>query len=602
MCELQVSAGYAACPQLYPPIAGALAALPRLLGQPAASVSLEVDGPRAFFHVQLGAAEGVLSRLRRGYKRMRALRVAVAELQAAHEMLNRQYRELRDAQAALRESEERFRALIENSSDFILLADREGIVRYLSPSAERIIGARARELVGRHHTELIHPEERAAQAQLIAEVLQGNQELATPRFRCLAPDERHLVLEGTVKNMLGDPRVRALVLNYRDVTLRVRLEEELLESRKLESIGRLAGGVAHDFNNILTGILAHAQLALRGVDEDSGTRPKIEEIIKQARRAANLTSQLLSFARKQVVKPKPVNLNHLVLDSVRLLQPVLGDAIEILTEFDAELGTVEVDPSRFQQVLVNLAINARDAMPNGGTLTLGTRNVADSAERDDSENGLGDVLLTVSDTGIGMEKSTLSRIFEPFFTTKESGRGTGLGLATCQSIVTQAGGRISVVSGPAGTTFQVSLRRSHRSPRKESRIAMSAPAPRGDEVVLLVEDEPSVRSSTTELLKSLGYTVLSAPDAQQALDLVAGHERAIDIVISDVVLPKQSGPALVRELRKVQPDLKVIYISGYAGQAIAAGEILLNKPFEFLELAIKLRQSLSSDASPRSER
>jgi two-component system cell cycle sensor histidine kinase/response regulator CckA len=605
MCELQVSEGYEVCPELYLPMAGALSSLPRLLHQSAAVVSLEVLERRALFHVQLAGAEGVVSRSRRAYKQVRALRVAVAELQAAHEMLNRQYGELRSAQQALRESEERFRALIENSSDFILLADAAGIVRYLSPSAERIIGAAAHALIGRHHTELIHPTERDEQARLIETVVRGERQVATPSFRFETTDGRIIVLEGTAKNMLGDPRVRALVVNYRDVTLRVRLEEELLESRKLESIGRLAGGVAHDFNNILTGILAHAHLAMMGVDEGSRVRPKIEEIINQARRAANLTSQLLSFARKQIMKPKPINLNELAIDSLHLLEPLLGDTIEIVTELEAELGTVEVDPSRFQQVLVNLAINARDAMTNGGRLTIATRNVPAQFEpcpaeatAPDTTLPPGEVLLAVSDTGAGMDKNTLTRLFEPFFTTKGGGRGTGLGLATCQGIVKQAGGRIEVVSGPGGTTFQVFLRRVNRPAVKEPPALISAPAPGGNEVVLLVEDEAAVRTSMTEWLSRLGYTVLVAADGQNALELVRRYDGPIHVIIADVVLPKLSGPALVQELRRIRPSLKVMYISGYARQLIPVGEVLISKPFELADLATKLREVLSLQLAP----
>jgi two-component system cell cycle sensor histidine kinase/response regulator CckA len=407
--------------------------------------------------------------------------------------------------------------------------------------------------------------------------------------------------------MLGDARVKALVLNYRDVTLRTRLEEELLESRKLESIGRLAGGVAHDFNNILTGILAHAQLALMGVDENSRVRPKIEEIISQARRAAHLTSQLLSFARKQVMKPKPINLNALAIDSLHLLEPLLGDAIEIVTELEPELGTVEVDPSRFQQVLVNLAINARDAMTNGGRLTIATRNVpgrreppAADGEGCDAGPAAGEAMLAVSDTGAGMDKDTLTRLFEPFFTTKGGGRGTGLGLATCQGIVKQAGGRIEVVSGPGGTTFQVFLERVNRPAIKEPPALGSLPTPGGDEVVLLVEDEDAVRTSLTEWLSRLGYTVLVAPDGQSALELVRRREGPIHVIIADVMLPKLSGPALVRELRCIRPELEVIYISGYARQVIPVGEVLISKPFELAELAIKLREVLSREVVPGS--
>jgi PAS domain S-box-containing protein len=605
MCELQVDEGHEVCPELYLPIAGALASLPRLIHQADAVVSLEVVERRAFFHVQLSGAEGVVSRSRRAYKHMRALRVAVAELQAAHEMLNRQYGELRGAQQALRESEERFRALIENSSDFILLADAAGIVCYLSPSADRIIGAAAHELIGRHHTELIHPREREAQAQLIDTVVRGERQIATLSFRFETADGRTIVLEGTAKNMLGDPRVQALVINYRDVTLRIRLEEELLESRKLESIGRLAGGVAHDFNNILTGILAHAHLALMGVDESSRVRPKIEEIISQARRAANLTSQLLSFARRQVMKPKPINLNDLAIDSLHLLEPLLGDAIEIVTEFDPDLGTVEVDPSRFQQVLVNLAINARDAMTNGGRLMIETRNVPGPIDMREVDVTRGhaappasEVLLAVSDTGVGMDKDTLGRLFEPFFTTKGGGRGTGLGLATCQGIVKQAGGRIEVVSGPSGTTFQVFLKRVNRQATKEEPSALvSSPVAGGHEVVLLVEDEAAVRTSMTEWLSRLGYTVLVAADGQSALELVRRRDGPIHVIIADVVLPKLSGPALVHELRCILPNLKVMYISGYARQVIPVGEVLISKPFELAELATKLREVLAREVA-----
>ena len=344
-----------------------------------------------------------------------------------------------------------------------------------------------------------------------------------------------------------------------------------------------------------------------GIDEGSRVRPKIEEIINQARRAANLTSQLLSFARKQIMKPKPINLNELAIDSLHLLEPLLGDTIEIVTELEAELGTVEVDPSRFQQVLVNLAINARDAMTNGGRLTIATRNVPGQfGSRDAEATGPdatlppGEVLLAVSDTGAGMDKNTLTRLFEPFFTTK--GRGTGLGLATCQGIVKQAGGRIEVVSGPGGTTFQVFLRRVNRRAVKEPPALVSPPTPGGNEVVLLVEDEAAVRTSITEWLSRLGYTVLVAADGQNALEVVRRYDGPIHVIIADVVLPKLSGPALVQELRRIRPSLKVMYISGYARQLIPVGEVLISKPFELADLATKLREVLSPQVASGSVR
>jgi CheY-like chemotaxis protein len=294
---------------------------------------------------------------------------------------------------------------------------------------------------------------------------------------------------------------------------------------------------------------------------------------------------------------------------LHLLEPLLGDTTEIVTQLEPELGTVEVDPSRFQQVLVNLAINARDAMPNGGTLTITTRNVpapidaldAGAAWRDAAE-APGEVMLAVSDTGVGMDDDTLARLFEPFFTTKGRGRGTGLGLATCQGIVKQAGGRIEVVSGADGTTFQVCLKRVNRVAIKEPPALAGSTAPGGNEVVLLVEDEAAVRTSTTEWLSQLGYTVLTAADGHSALELVRHHTSPIHVVIADVVLPKLSGPALVQQLESLRPNLPVIYISGYARQGIPPGEILISKPFELAELATKLREVLSSEAAPNPRR
>jgi CheY-like chemotaxis protein len=308
------------------------------------------------------------------------------------------------------------------------------------------------------------------------------------------------------------------------------------------------------------------------------------------------------------MKPKPINLNDLAIDSLHLLEPLLGDTIEIVTELEAELGTVEVDPSRFQQVLVNLAINARDAMTNGGRLTIATRNVPGPFDLGDAEATRPDValppsevLLAVSDTGVGMDKNTLARLFEPFFTTKGGGsRGTGLGLATCQGIVKQAGGRIEVVSSPDGTTFQVFLRRVNRRAIKEPPALVCLPTPGGDEVVLLVEDEVAVRTSMTEWLSRLGYTVLVAADGQSAIEVVRRHDGPIHVIIADVVLPKLSGPALMQELRRIRPALKVMYISGYARQVIPVGEILISKPFELAELATKLREVLAQPVAPGS--
>jgi PAS domain S-box-containing protein len=604
MFELAVRHGHAPCPELYAVWKGALEALPELLSAAPARVRLEAGGQSALFHIELPGSEGWLARGRRTLKRLRTLPTAVNELQAAHDLLNRQHQELRAAQETLRQSEERFRALIEHSSDFILLADADGRVIYVSPSAERVVGGSAQEIVGQSHAELAHADDRPEQALQMARLLEAPGRIVTLLFRFRRADQAWIWLEGTAKNMLEDKRVRALVINYRDVTARVRLEQELLQSRKLQSIGYLAGGIAHDFNNILTGMIVSAQLAMRLAGDSDPVRVRLEEIVDYSRRATQLTSQLLAFARKQIIKPKPINLNRLVLDTRTLLDRLLGDQVEIVTQLEADLATVEVDPNSFQQVIVNLAINARDAMPGGGTLSISTANVErlPSHERLHSQPAAATperaVLLTVSDTGSSMDEATLSQLFEPFFTTKELGRGTGLGLATCHGIVSQAGGRIEASNNEgAGATFRIYLPGVAAKPvAVPLRGAKGDDTPRGNEVVLLVEDEAAILRFTSEWLRELGYTVLTAANGQIALERAAQHEGRIDIVVSDVVMPKLGGPELIRRLRQTRPEARWLFISGYVeADALPAGAALLSKPFEMAELAARLRQLLDNE-------
>lgn len=595
--ELTVDDGYELCPGLYHLTHGFLKAIPTLIDLPEASVEVEVVDRGALFHIRLAPHASLVSTGRRFNRNLRTVRVAIDELQAAHDLLNAQYEKLRKAQATLLDSEARFRALIENSSDCILLTNAEGRITYASPSAERVTGHVASQLVGSNHRDLPHRDERPAISAILDELGAAPCRTATLRFRLKSSRHSWVWLEGTAKNMLNDPHVQAIVVSYRDVTDRVRLEEQLLQSRKLESIGRLAGGIAHDFNNLLTGVLGNAQLALMHPEQPEATRERLEHIADYARRAADLTGQLLTFARKQVVNPRVVNLNQLIDQTRSLLGRLIGEQIEIVTVLEPGLGTVKVDPSRFQQVIVNLAINARDAMPGGGTLTITTLNVS-------SPESLPQVVFSVSDTGEGMDADTLANVFEPFFTTKEIGRGTGLGLATCHGIVNQAGGRIEVSSSlNAGSTFLVYLPRVDAAPLVEPSESKGSDDPCGIETILLVDDEPAVRQSAAELLRSLCYTVLVAEDGADALRIANAYAGEIHCVITDVVMPKLRGPELVKHLLRMRPGIRVMYISGYSEPGMSDAESppvpLLVKPFDRAQLSILLRDVLGSLPSDR---
>jgi PAS domain S-box-containing protein len=578
---------------------GWLSAVPTLIGLPRAGVELEFAGDNALLHAELPPPATWLTRWRSVPKSFRTLRIAVEELQAAHSLLNEQYQELRRAQATLHQSEARFRALIENSSDFILLTNASGVVTYLSPSAQRITGWPAEEAAGREHRELTHPDDQDALAAALRRLTREPGQTATLRVRFRARGGAWIRLEGTARNMLDDPLLRAILVNYRDVSDRARLEEQLLQSRKMESIGRLAGGLAHDFNNLLTGMLGNAELALLRLEASAPARQQMEQIVEYSRRGAELTSQLLAFARKQVVQPKPVNLNALVRQVLSLLDRLIGDHVEIVTSLEPALGTVEVDPGQFQQVIINLATNARDAMPRGGTLTIGTSNALCSSTASAERSPAQFVCLSVADTGEGMDEETRSRIFEPFFTTKELGYGTGLGLSTCHGIVTQAGGRIEVTSTlSSGATFRVYLPRVDRFPASEPHPSRSSEIPRGTETVLVVDDEGAVLQSTSELLRCLGYTVLTAQSGVEALKLVQAYSGELHAVVSDIVMPKVTGPQMVEVLLTMRPQLKALYTSAHRAYGHPflppEGTAFLQKPFELAALASALHQLLHS--------
>jgi signal transduction histidine kinase len=374
-------------------------------------------------------------------------------------------------------------------------------------------------------------------------------------------------------------------------------DEQLRQAVKMEAVGRLAGGVAHDFNNLLTVIIGYSEMLRHGLAADHPLRTCTEEIVRAAQRGASLTQQLLAFSRKQVLQPTVLDLNQVVARMEKLLRPLIGEHVELALQLSAETCAVKADNGQLEQVIVNLAVNARDAMPAGGRLTLRTGLL--TAEADDPVPPGRWAVLTVSDTGVGMDEATRLRIFEPFFTTKEAGRGTGLGLATVHGIVQQSGGHVTAVSELGhGSTFTVYLPQAWDALRAPDAAPAAAPHPRGSETVLLVEDEPSVRGMVRAMLHRLGYTVLEAPGGEEAQKLAGQHPGPIHLLITDVVMPRLSGVEVARRLVQIRPGLRVLYISGYTEgpllrQALAEGIAdALPKPFAAGPLAHKVREVL----------
>ncbi|MBI5710913.1 MAG: response regulator [Candidatus Eisenbacteria bacterium] len=435
-------------------------------------------------------------------------------------------------------------------------------------------------------------------------------------------DDELGVLTDAFNNMLAQIQARdeALLKSQRELQERVRQlqleiaqreqaeealrrsEEQLVQAQRMEAIGKLAGGVAHDFNNLLTAIKGYGDLLLRKMDQDSPLRPNAEEILRSANRAADLTRQLLAFSRKQMLVPKVLDLDAVVANMEKMLRRLIGEDIELVTRGRTAPGTVKADPGQLEQVILNLAVNARDAMPSGGRLTIETANVdvAPGAPVDGASPPPGRyVMLSVRDTGDGMAPEVKAHIFEPFFTTKARGRGTGLGLSTVFGIVTQSGGHIVVDSEPgAGTVFRIYLPRLDEAAAVEERPEARPTAPRGSETILLVEDEDQVRGAVQQTLLASGYTVLAAPDGAEAFRVFAQRHRDIRLVLTDVVMPRMSGKELCERVTALRPDMKVLFMSGYSDAEIVHEGVLeegiafIQKPFAPGELAARVREVL----------
>ena len=557
-------------------------------------VTGSIDEETAAACIKAGAADYVL--------KTHLVRLGPA-VRSALEMRNSRA-ERAAAEAALRTNEQRFRALVEHSWDAIALFGPDGAILYGSPATTRILGYDLSEFVGRNALEMIHDDDRDAVVGRLTEAMANPGGRVDVAARVRHKDGSWRYLEGILTNLLDDPSVGAIVNNYRDATERRSLEQQVIQAQKMEAVGRLAGGVAHDFNNILTAIGGYTDLLLADLPLDDPRREDVDEIHRAADRAAALTQQLLAFSRRQVLQPKVVDLNALVSNVEKLLRRLLGEDVLLATALAADVGRVRADPGQLEQVIVNLAVNARDAMPTGGRLTLETRNVdLDAAYAADHRSVVPGpyVVIAVSDTGTGMSADVQSHMFEPFFTTKEVGKGTGLGLATAYGIVKQSGGSIWVYSELGhGTTIKVYLPRVDEPAEPlGSSTPVDATSLRGTETILLVEDEPSVRAVARQILARQGYVVLEAPDGQTALAMVDGGGSSVDLVLTDVVMPGMSGRGLADQLATRCPGLRVLFMSGYTDDAIVRHGMLepglayLQKPFRPDALVRKVREVLN---------
>jgi PAS domain S-box-containing protein len=506
--------------------------------------------------------------------------------------------------AQLQGSERRFRAIYESTAVGIGLIDTGERVLDHNRAFGEMLGVPGEQLAGKELSEFTADDAPLGDS-LFAELVGGERESYALEQRYRRADGEmvwgHLTAS-LVRDADDNPEF--IVGMMHDVSDRKQLEGRLYQAEKLDAIGRLAGGVAHDFNNLLTVITAHSGFLLESIDEhEDGQRKDVEAIEHAALRAASLTQQLLAFGRKQVLQPRIVDLNTIVVDTHKMLRRMLGEHIEVVTALGSDLGDVQADPGQVEQVLVNLALNARDAMSEGGTLTITTAN-ADPKQMPANAATGPFVVFSVTDSGSGMDAATRARIFEPFFTTKKS-TGTGLGLASVYGIVAQSGGFIDVMSVPdEGTTMAVYLPRVVREPAVQSSVTALPSRPTGGETILLAEDEDVVRAAARRILAAQGYAVLEAFDGAEALTLAADHPGVIDLLVTDIVMPRKTGPQVAAELVSQRPGLKVLYVSGYADEAIVplalAGRetAFVQKPFTHEGLAAAVRELLDRGAEP----
>jgi two-component system, cell cycle sensor histidine kinase and response regulator CckA len=497
--------------------------------------------------------------------------------------------------------EERFRkAFNANPEPITIVTISEGRYIDVNESYLRVTGYRREEVIGRTSTELgfwHRPEDRV---ELVAAIhAQGAIRDWEINFRTKTGEVRTCLDSAEMIEVAGQ---KCVITVFKDITEKKIMEKQLRQAQKMEAIGQLSGGIAHDFNNLLGVIIGYGEALEDELPSGGSLHRKCEQIVKAGQRAASLTRQLLAFSRQQVLEPKVLDLNAVVLDLEKMLRRLIGEDIDFKTELSSPLGRIKADQGQIEQVIMNLVVNARDAMPRGGRLTIETSNAdvdEDYCRLHPQQKPGPHVLLAVSDTGIGMDAETQARIFDPFFTTKELGKGTGLGLSTVYGVVRQSGGHIWVYSELGrGTTFKIYLPRVAESLKEETQAPDLANSWRGTETILLVEDEDALRELTRSVLVENGYTVLDANGPAAALELARLHPLSIQLILTDVVMPGMDGRALVEKLMPMRPGLRVVYMSGYTGsthrELLDPGAVLLPKPLTRAVLLRKVREALGT--------
>jgi two-component system cell cycle sensor histidine kinase/response regulator CckA len=512
------------------------------------------------------------------------------------------------ANQALWASETRYRRLFETAQDGILILDgHSGLITDVNPFLVNLLNFSREEFIGKSLWD-IGPFRNIEASKAAFQQLQDREYIRYENLPLETKSGRRINVE-FVSNVYEVNSARVIQCNIRDITARKHAEqvdERFRQAQKMEAVGQLAGGIAHDFNNLLGVILGYCELLEERITPADTNRRMVEQIHNAGARAASLTRQLLAFSRRQVLRPLVLDLNQLVVGMETMLCRLIGENIEIVTSLFPDLGHVKADPSQMEQILMNLAVNARDAMPGGGTIAIETTNVeldASFARQHPEVNPGAYVMLAMRDTGIGMDRGTQARIFEPFFTTKQAGKGTGLGLSTVYGIVKQSSGYIYAYSEPGrGTTFKVYLPwvgEEVEILRPEETVSIHG----GQETVLLVEDNSLLRELAREMLEGLGYVVLDSGRPFEAIRIAAGHEGPIALLITDVIMPEANGRVLAKTITAARPEIKVLYTSGYTGDAcVEQGELepgwpLLEKPFTRDVLAKRIRELLDSPMS-----
>lgn len=549
----------------------------------------------------LGAAAGLLA------EREKALRDSADELESRVERrtaeLAAEVAERVRAEEELADTNQRLQAIIDASPLAIMRIDLQGRVRGWNRAAEEMSGFSAEEVIG-NPLPTGPGDEPSISEQRLAAIARGERLNGVEVTRSRKDGSLMNLRVWTAPWCNAAGEIRGEIAIAVDFTEQRRLQEQFNQAQKMEAIGRLAGGAAHDFNNVITVISGYGQILLDAVSGVPSLKEAAEEVLKAADRAADLASQLLVFSRRQMNQPRVLSINDVISGLQRMLTRLLGEDIELKTVLEPELGSVRADPGQIEQVIVNLAVNARDAMPDGGRLTIETANLQldEACARTHAVPAGEYVMMAVSDTGAGMTAEVRSHIFEPFFTTKERGKGTGLGLSTVYGIVKQHGGEIFVYTEPGqGSTFKIFLPRALEAVTPGVAAEARAPMPRGSETVLIVEDEEGVRKLVRSVLETSGYRVLEADSGEAALEVSSAHDEEIQLLVTDVVMPKMSGRDLAEALVLLRPDIRILFLSGYADRAVIehgileTGAAFMQKPFTPDALARKVREILDKD-------